>query len=92
VNQHRGVEIAVREHADKMVEVSANLLNAGFIVGVGREDDYFAAVFEKAEMMRCGVVGKTHNVVAALVDAVLSSGWRGLRGLLCRGAGGQQEC
>ena len=46
VNQHRGVEIAIREHAHNMAQMHPDLLDAGFVVWVVCSYDDFAAVPE----------------------------------------------
>ena len=46
MNQHRCIEIPVREHSHNMVQVRSNLLDALLIVRVIRRYDYFAAIFE----------------------------------------------
>jgi hypothetical protein len=55
VNQHGGVKVPLRKHADDVGQVNPNLLDAGLVVLVVRLDDDLAAVFEKPKMM-CGQV------------------------------------
>ena len=72
MNQHRRVEIAVREHTYNMVQMRSNLFDTRLIVWVICRHYNFAAIFEEMEVMCRCVMGKAHYMVAALNNTILA--------------------
>ena len=67
MNEHRGVEVAVREHLRDVLEVAANLITAFGISNVIRANIDNAAVIVELEMMGRLLMRKPHDVVPVLV-------------------------
>src|ERR1019366_4112796 len=68
MDQHGCVEVAFGEHADDMLEVTANLLEAGGVFEVVGTDFDQSAVLRENEVMGSLLVGESHDLVAVLVD------------------------
>jgi len=85
MNQHRRVEIAVREHAYDMVQMRPNLFDTRLIVWVICRHYNFAAIFEEMEVMCRCVMGKAHHMVASLNNTLLALALVGLCCLLPHG-------
>lgn len=79
VNEHRRGEIAVREHAHDVGKVHADFGDTGFVFNIICGDEDFATVSQKMKVVRGGVMGKAHDVVAAVSHGILARRLRLLR-------------
>lgn len=69
MNKHWNIEVAVVEHGRDVRQMRANLV-LGCIVFIRLDIDFDdASVRKKREVMSCGFVGKSHCMIATVVQA-----------------------
>ena len=68
VDQHRRVEVSSGEHAGDVLEVAANLGEAGGVFNIVSADFDQAAVRGENEVVGRLLMGEAHDVIAVLVE------------------------
>jgi hypothetical protein len=69
MNEHWNIEVVFVEHARNVTQMPANLVPRGIVL-IGPNIDFDdPAVWKKRKVMCRGFVGKSHRVIATILDA-----------------------